>query len=95
MHCIIAIQPLDRLCAAFAALSRSDGITVVPNWIDIAASGGLARQLRFQRVTALTQGVYVAMHGDPSPCGGPYRLVLDAPPFTAELPIWDSFPPNA
>ncbi len=65
MRRIMATQPPDRLCAAFAALSRSDGIIVGPNWIDIATPGELARQLRCQRVTALTQGVYVATHGDP------------------------------
>jgi len=96
MHRITATQPPDRLRAAFAALSQSDSIIVGPHWIDIATPGELARQLRRHRVTALTQGVYVATHGDPIATRRTLTalIVLDVPRFTAVLALWDSLTPN-
>jgi len=97
MHRITATKPLDRLRTnAFAALSRSDSIIVGPNWIYIATPDELTQQLRRHRVTALTQGVYVATHGDPIAMRRTLAalIVLDVPRFTAILALWDSLAPN-
>lgn len=96
MHRIAATTDPARLRTALAAVSRTDGIIVGPQWIDVATPGELARQLRRQRVIPLTQGVYGALVGDPRVIRETLAalIVLDVPRFTDALRVWDARNPN-
>jgi len=97
MHRITPTTNPTRLRTALGAVSRTDGIIVGPGWIDVATPGELARQLRRQRVTPLTQGVYGALVGDPQIIRETLAalIVLDVPRFTDTLRVWDARTPNA
>ena len=91
MHRLTASQPPDQLRTALTALHRTDGIIVGPDWIDIATAGELARQMRRQRIIALTAGVYVSARGDPAAIRRMLAalVVVDVPRFTEVLAAWD------